>query len=117
MKVRLALDNRDRLKGTKEVMVRLFTPEGKLLTEAAKNIRYTDTQTLSTAEFEFPLNNLTLWTAETPELYTVACGTNRVAGKDEMAFSTKFGFRDIEIRGCAGLYQWSACLLQGSEPP
>lgn len=36
MKVRLALDNRDRLKGTKEVMVRLFTPEGKLLTEAAK---------------------------------------------------------------------------------
>lgn len=98
MKVRLALDNRDRLKGTKEVMVRLFTPEGKLLTEAAKNIRYTDTQTLSTAEFEFPLNNLTLWTAETPELYTVHV-VQRAAGKDEMAFSTKFGFRDIEIRG------------------
>ena len=98
MKVRLALDNRDRLKGTKEVMVRLFTPEGKLLTEAAKNIRYTDTQTLSTAEFEFPLNNLTLWTAETPELYTVHV-VQRTAGKDEMAFSTKFGFRDIEIRG------------------
>ena len=96
MKVRLALDNRDRMEGSKEVTVRLFTPEGKLLTEVEKSIRYAKNQPSSIAEFEFPLSNLTLWTAETPELYTVHV-VQRAEGKEEMAFSTKFGFRDIEI--------------------
>ena len=39
-----------------------------------------------------------MWTAESPELYTVTV-IQRNEGKDEMAFSTKYGFRDIEICG------------------
>ena len=39
-----------------------------------------------------------LWTAETPNLYTLHV-IQREGGKDEMAFSTKYGFRDIEVRG------------------
>lgn len=98
MKVRLSLDNRDRQQGNKSLIVRLFSPEGKLITEATKNIHYTATDTLSQIEFDFPLSNLYLWTAETPTLYTVHV-IQRNNGNDEMAFSTKFGFRDIEIKG------------------
>jgi hypothetical protein len=36
--------------------------------------------------------------AETPTLYTVQV-IQRQGGKDEMAFSTKYGFRDIEVKG------------------
>lgn len=46
----------------------------------------------------FNLKDLSLWTAETPELYTVHV-IQREGGKEEMAFSTKYGFREIEVRG------------------
>ena len=46
----------------------------------------------------FDLTDLSLWTAETPTLYTVQV-IQRQGGKDEMAFSTKYGFRDIEVKG------------------
>ena len=61
-------------------------------------VNYTRQDTLCNVCLDFPLDNLALWTAETPNLYTVRV-VQREGGKDEMAFSTKYGFRDIEIRG------------------
>ena len=39
-----------------------------------------------------------LWSAEQPNLYTVRVVQIDENGKEEMAFSTKYGFRDIEIK-------------------
>ena len=50
------------------------------------------------AAVEFELKNVLPWTAETPNLYTVRVIQKDAAGKEEMAFSTKYGFRDIKIQ-------------------
>ena len=46
----------------------------------------------------FELKNVKLWTAETPELYTVRFIEKDEKGNEIMAFSTKYGFREIAIR-------------------
>lgn len=98
MNVQLTLDNRDRREGTKDMVVRLFTPQGKLLAEAEQQVRYTADKASLQVSANFNLKDLSLWTAETPELYTVHV-IQREGGKEEMAFSTKYGFREIEVRG------------------
>lgn len=98
MQVALALDNRDGMQGTKELVVRLNDPSGKQVAETKQTVRFSAGEKVSKVNAEFKLNNLLLWTAETPHLYTVSV-IQRNDGKDEMAFSTKYGFRDIEVRG------------------
>ena len=98
MEVELTLDNRDRLSGTKNIVVKLTDPSGKLLTEEELTVKYTDNSATSKVKARFDLKNLMPWTAETPNLYTVSV-IQRNGDKDEMAFSTKYGFREIEVRG------------------
>lgn len=43
------------------------------------------------------LNNINLWNAETPYLYTIVIRQKDKKGKEELVFSTKYGFRDIKI--------------------
>lgn len=43
------------------------------------------------------LDNIELWNAETPYLYTVIIRQKDKKGKEELVFSTKYGFRDIKI--------------------
>lgn len=43
------------------------------------------------------LDNIELWNAETPNLYTVIIRQKDKKGKEELVFSTKYGFRDIKI--------------------
>ena len=78
--------------------MRLFTPQGKLLAESEQQVRYTADKASLQVSANFNLKDLSLWTAETPELYTVHV-IQREGGKEEMAFSTKYGFREIEVRG------------------
>ena len=44
------------------------------------------------------LTGLKAWSAEQPNLYTVIV-RQKVGGKEEMVFSTKYGFRDVAIKG------------------
>ena len=92
------MDNRDGLKGEKDIVVKLYDPAGKLVNEMKKNLSYTPEQKEVKAELNFTLNNLLPWTAETPNLYTVRVIQSE-NGREEMAFSTKYGFREIEVRG------------------
>ena len=98
MQVELTLDNRGRLKGEKELVVRLSDPSGKVVAETEQTVRFSERETTCKVKTDFRVKNLSLWTAETPNLYTVSV-IQRAGGKDEMAFSTKYGFRDIEVRG------------------
>ena len=98
MNVELTLDNRDGMTGNKDIVVRLSDPFGKTVAEESISVSFTDQKRSGKLNVSFNLKDLSLWTAETPELYTVSV-IQRNGGKDEMAFSTKYGFRDIEIRG------------------
>ena len=71
MQVRLSLDNRDGSQGKKQLQVRLFSPQGELVAEKETVVNYTRQDTLCNVCLDFPLDNLALWTAETPNLYTV----------------------------------------------
>ena len=98
MNVRLQLDNRSKLSGEKDVTVKLYSPADELLAEKVANIKYTANETSVVKDVVFSLNDLQLWTAETPTLYTVRV-VQTEGDKEEMAFSTKYGFRDLEIKG------------------
>lgn len=98
MSVNLMLDNRDRMKGVKNLIVKLFDPDGRLVAETEQQVNYSDKKETVYSKATFKLKNLVTWTAETPNLYTVHV-VQRNGDNDEMAFSTKYGFRDIELRG------------------
>lgn len=98
MNVALELDNRDKLSGEKTVVVKLSAPDGNLVAEKTLTLRYAETQEVVKTDIRFNVKDLQAWTAETPNLYTVAV-IQREGGKDELAFSTKYGFRHLEIKG------------------
>lgn len=98
LSVALKLDNRDGLSGTKQVAVRLFAPDGAKIAEKEIAVPYAATDRETEADVSFALSDLQLWTAETPSLYTLHVVQSE-NGREEMAFSTKYGFRDIAIRG------------------
>ena len=97
MNVALELDNRDKLAGQKDIVVKLTDPAGKLVAEKSVAINFSANKEIEKANVTFQVKDLLAWTAETPNLYTVSV-IQREAGKDEMAFSTKYGFRHIEIK-------------------
>lgn len=94
MRVELDIDNRDNLTGSKQFEIKVTNPQGKVV--ATKSLNY-DLSSKSPVVAEFEMPDVELWTAETPNLYTVDVVQRNPQGKDEMAFSTKHGFRDIKI--------------------
>ena len=99
MNVQLTLDNRDTLATTKQVAVRFFAPDGKLIKEQTESISFTEKDKTKKTNIVFgALKDLKPWTAETPNLYTVEVVQKDTEGKEEHVFSTKYGFRHIEIK-------------------
>lgn len=96
MEVKLDIDNRDGLKGVKEYVIKVMDPQGKKIAEQVIPYDLSDTTGVKAA---FDLKNVALWNAEQPNLYTVdIIQRDGKGGKEEMAFSTKHGFRDIKIK-------------------
>ena len=97
MSVKLTVDNRNNTSATKTLQVSLLDRDGKEIA--------TGTQTYSgTAKAEKTvtlnsLSNLHPWSAEDPYLYTVVVSQKDENGAEEMAFSTKYGFRNIKQNG------------------
>lgn len=92
MTVNLELDNRDNIKTSKTIVVSVYDPIGMKVAE--KQTTVTQNQSALT----FSIDDIQPWTAETPNLYTVRVIQKDAKGNEEMAFSTKYGFRDIEIK-------------------
>ena len=98
MRVELTLDNRDSIATTKETTVRLIAPDGTSVKEHTEFITLAAQETTKTVNFIFgELTNLLPWTAETPNLYTVEVAQKDSEGREEHVFSTKYGFRHIEL--------------------
>ena len=97
MSVKLTVDNRNNVSANKTLQVSLLDRDGKQIA--------TGTQTYSgTAKAEKTvtlnsLSNLHPWSAEDPYLYTVVVSQKDENGAEEMAFSTKYGFRNITKSG------------------
>lgn len=101
MEVALTLAHKTNTAATKSVKVRLLSPEGALVDEQTVDFALADGEAGSekTASANFAgLSDLELWSAESPSLYTVELALLNADGKEEEAFSTKYGFRHIEIK-------------------
>lgn len=95
LNVALTIDNRDGEKTTKGFRLELLDAKGKIVASEEQAVAVSDPSAivnLSTGN----LTGLTAWNAENPYLYTVVI-SQKANGKEEMVFSTKYGFRNIQM--------------------
>lgn len=111
MSVKLTVDNRNTVSTTKTLQVSLL--------DADDNQIATGTQTYSgtsTAEKTVTLSGLSYlrpWSAENPYLYTVVVSQKDENGAEEMAFSTKYGFKTVKISGTQLLVNGKRIFVKG----
>lgn len=101
MSVAVSMMHKEDAATTKQVKVRLLDPTGAEVQSQTVDFEFAagenGTEKTETAQFA-GLSDLQLWNAETPNLYTVELSQiNGHNGQEEEAFSTKYGFRHIEI--------------------
>ena len=99
MNVTVEMDNRDGVAAEKTVEVSLIAPDGNLVAKKDVMFDFAAGETAKSANLFFEnLAGLQLWSAEVPTLYTVEVVQKDAAGNEEHVFSTKYGFRHIEIK-------------------
>ena len=98
MNVELTMDNRGAEAAAKSVEVALIAPDGSIVATKSLSFEFAagEKEKVGNVSFE-GLSSLLAWTAETPNLYTVTVAQKDAAGNEEHVFSTKYGFRHIEI--------------------
>lgn len=113
LSVTLDLDNRDGLREEKTIVLSLYDPDGRKVSE--RTVRYPLTgKPLDNLRVELPaIGGVHLWSAETPQLYTLRVVQRGADGRDEMAFSTKYGFRDIRVEGSKVLVNGRRVFFKG----
>ena len=99
MNVQLSFDNRDAAAAAKSVDVILRSPDGQEVARKAASVEFAAGEKAKTVNVAFDaLASLLPWTAETPDLYTVEVVQKNAIGNEEFVFSTKYGFRHVEIK-------------------
>ncbi len=99
MNVELWMNNGKNEAVEKSVDVTLVAPDGTQLATHTALFTFEAGESEKSAIVNFSsLSGLLPWTAETPNLYTVIVKQNDAAGNEEFVFSTKYGFRHIEIK-------------------
>lgn len=96
--VNFELDNRDFIPGNKTVKVAIYDTKGKLVTSKSVTLNTAAKIAALNSDIKLRVDNVALWSDEKPNLYTVRLTQYDENGKEEMAFSTKYGFRDIKIK-------------------
>lgn len=95
--VTLTVCNRDKEAVTKNVKVTIYDPEGKLYKSLNRTITFNAGDSVKTTIIDFgQIFGVKLWSAETPTLYTFEISQS-ANGQEEEAFSTKYGFRKIDL--------------------
>ena len=93
MSVKLTVDNRDNTSATKTLQVSLLDRDGNEIATGKET--YSGTAKAEKTITLSSLSSLHPWSAEDPYLYTVVVSQKDENGAEEMAFSTKYGFRII----------------------
>ncbi len=93
--IELTLDNPTGKKVEKIIEIELLDAKKQLVWKIERK------EVLKEKETKINLNhlldNIELWNSENPYLYTVIIRQKDKKGKEELVFSTKYGFRDIKI--------------------
>ena len=97
MSVKLTVDNRNAVSANKTLQVSLLDRDGKEIATGTET--YSGTAKAEKTVTLNSLSNLHPWSAEDPYLYTVVVNQKDENGAEEMAFSTKYGFRNITKSG------------------
>lgn len=97
MSVKLTVDNRNTVSTTKTLQVSLLDADDNPIATGTQT--YSGTSTAEKTVTLSGLSKLRPWSAEDPYLYTVVVSQKDENGAEEMAFSTKYGFRNITKSG------------------
>ncbi len=111
--VSMTIDNRDFDYRGKMIKVALYDKNNKLV--CVDTVCQALKAKIAAPEINATLqaNNIELWSAEKPTLYTIRIIQMDEYGNEEMAFSTKHGFRDIEIRNSLVYINGERVLFKG----
>ncbi len=110
--VQLALVNPSATPQRKTVDVAIYAPDGRLVRK--NSIDLTLAASVQTeAGMSLAVLNVLPWTAETPNLYTVRFVQRDAEGREEMAWSTKYGFREIRIKNSLVYINGQRVLFKG----
>ena len=111
--VELTLDNRDGLTGKKLLEVSLYNPAGEQVAQEALTAEFDAEAKEVVVKAQLALANPLMWDAEKPHLYTVRVVQKDAEGHEEMAFSTKHGFRYMEIKNSLMYINGEKVLFKG----
>ena len=111
MSVKLTVDNRNAVSANKTLQVTLLDRDGKEI--ATEKETYNGTSTEEKTIKLSGLSNLHPWSAEDPYLYTVVISQKDENGTEEMAFSTKYGFKTVKISGTQLLVNGKRIFVKG----
>ena len=111
MSVKLTVDNRNTISTTKTLQVSLLDRDGKQI--ATETETYSGTAKAEKTVTLNSLSNLHPWSAEDPYLYTVVVSQKNENGAEEMAFSTKYGFKTVTISGTKLLVNGKRIFVKG----
>ena len=111
MSVKLTVDNRNNVSTTKTLLVSLLDADGKEIATGTQI--YSGTSTTEKTVTLNSLSSLHPWSAEDPYLYTVVISQKDENGTEEMAFSTKYGFKTVKISGTQLLVNGKRIFVKG----
>ena len=111
MSVKLTVDNRNNTSATKTLQVSLLDRDGKQIATGTET--YSGTAKAEKTVTLSNLSNLHPWSAEDPYLYTVVVSQKNENGTEEMAFSTKYGFKTVTISGTQLLVNGKRIFVKG----
>ena len=111
MSVKLTVDNRNTVSTTKTLQVSLLDADGKQIATGTETYSGSST-TEKTVTFS-SLSSLRPWSAEDPYLYTVVVSQKDENETEEMAFSTKYGFKTVTISGTKLLVNGKRIFVKG----
>lgn len=99
MSVALTMDNRDGGSATKTVDVTLLDNDDSVIASGSTTFSMSSATTTTQTVTLSGLSGLKAWSCEEPNLYTVLISQKDASGNEEMAFSTRYGFRNITQSG------------------
>ena len=111
MSVKLTVDNRNTISANKTLQVSLLDRDGKEIATGTET--YSGTAKAEKTVTLNSLSNLHPWSAEDPYLYTVVVSQKDENGAEEMAFSTKYGFKTVTISGTQLLVNGKRIFVKG----
>ena len=111
MSVKLTVDNRNTVSTTKTLQVSLLDADDNQIATGTQT--YSGTSTAEKTVTLSGLSNLRPWSAEDPYLYTVVVSQKNENGTEEMAFSTKYGFKTVKISGTQLLVNGKRIFVKG----